>query len=67
MGGGGPVLALPAERILNRVGAFVATGWGPAGTLQIKVDGVNVFWLDPALAGLGLFSWRVEGKVTFGR
>jgi len=65
MVGGGPVLARLPWRIMNKVGTFRATGWGPGGTLQMQVDGVNVFWTDAVLAGLGLLSWRVEGKVAF--
>ncbi|MFT3775906.1 MAG: hypothetical protein QM820_61970 [Minicystis sp.] len=64
MTGGLPYfLTLRSALIAGKTGSFVATGWGPAGSLQIKVDGRKVFWIELAMGGAGLGTWRVEGEV----
>ncbi|MEZ4299017.1 MAG: hypothetical protein R3B70_28975 [Polyangiaceae bacterium] len=69
---GGAALAVPLsppalspERLRGKTGNISVFGWGPAGTMIMTVDGVNVLAIDLLLAGVGLFGWRFEGTVRF--
>jgi hypothetical protein len=64
-GGAWPALVLSPDKIAGKTGTFDAIGSGPAGLLQMWIDGTPVFAVRLPVAGAGLGDWRLTGEVRF--